>query len=339
MVRKFATIFRPDDSRREILCYCAAMANAFIQEKELFPIQPPFDSGMMDRGLHKIYFEQCGRADGRAVLFLHGGPGAGISATHRRLFNPDRFRCVLFDQRGCGRSTPHGETAQNTTQDLIADIEALRVKLGIDTWMLFGGSWGSTLALAYAIAHPERVTGLVLRGIFLGTCPEVDWFLQDMGRFFPEAYQEFLTFLNRDERDDILMSYHERLTSDQALVHQPAAERWASYETSCSTLRAGARRVTGKSALSMARLEAHYFVNDCFLPPDHIMSNINVIRHLPAHIIQGRHDVICPPMTAHRLAEAWGGQATLRLVDDAGHSTFESGIAHALLAALDEFAV
>ena len=269
------------------------MANAFIQEKELFPVQPPFGSGKLDRGLHHVYFEQVGRPDGRPVLFLHGGPGAGISTTHRRLFNPDRFHCVLFDQRGCGRSTPHGETAQNTTQDLIADIEALRIHLGIEKWLLFGGSWGSTLALAYAIAHPERVTGLVLRGIFLGTRAEVDWFLHDMGRFFPEAYEEFVTFLDREERDDILLSYHEKLTSDQALVHQPAAERWASYETSCSTLRAGVRRVSGKSALSMARLEAHYFVNDCFLPPDHIMKHINVIRHLPAHIIQGRHDVIC----------------------------------------------
>ena len=315
------------------------MANAFIQEKELFPVQPPFSSGKLDRGLHHVYFEQVGRPDGKPVLFLHGGPGAGISTTHRRLFNPDRFHCVLFDQRGCGRSTPHGETAQNTTQDLIADIEALRVHLGIDSWLLFGGSWGSTLALAYAIAHPERVTGLVLRGIFLGTRAEVDWFLYDMGRFFPEAHHEFVTFLDREERDDILLSYHEKLTSDQALVHQPAAERWASYETSCSTLRAGVRRVSGKSALSMARLEAHYFVNDCFLPPDHIMKHINIIRHLPAHIIQGRHDVICPPVTAHRLAEAWGRQATLRLVDDAGHSTFETGIAHALLASLDEFAV
>ena len=188
------------------------MANAFIQEKELFPIQPPFDSGMLDRGLHQIYFEQCGSRTGRAVLFLHGGPGASISATHRRLFNPDRFRCVLFDQRGCGRSTPHGETAQNTTQDLIADIEALRLHLGIDSWLLFGGSWGSTLALAYAIAHPERVTGLVLRGIFLGTRAEVDWFLYDMGRFFPEAYHEFVTFLDREERDDILLSYHETVS-------------------------------------------------------------------------------------------------------------------------------
>jgi proline iminopeptidase len=160
-----------------------------------------------------------------------------------------------------------------------------------------------------------------------------------MGRFFPEAYDQFVSYLTVEERKDILLSYHEKLMDSQALVHQPAAERWASYETSCSTLRAGMRRVTGRSALSMARLEAHYFVNDCFMPDNHILQNIKVIRHLPAHIIQGRHDVICPPVSAHRLADAWGNRATLRMVDDAGHSTFENGIAHALLSALDEFAV
>ena len=315
------------------------MAHAFIEDKELFPVSAPFAQGRLDRGLHQIYYEQCGRLDGKPVLFIHGGPGAGISPTHRRLFNPDRYHCVLFDQRGSGQSLPHGETAQNTTQDLIADIEVLRQQLGIEQWLLFGGSWGSTLALTYAIAHPERVSGLILRGIFLGTRAEVDWFLHDMGRFFPEAYDQFVSYLTVEERKDILLSYHEKLMDSQALVHQPAAERWASYETSCSTLRAGMRRVTGRSALSMARLEAHYFVNDCFMPDNHILQNIKVIRHLPAHIIQGRHDVICPPVSAHRLADAWGNRATLRMVDDAGHSTFENGIAHALLSALDEFAV
>jgi proline iminopeptidase len=319
--------------------YNCGMENVFINEKELFPVSAPFANGRLDRGLHQIYFEQCGRPDGKPVLFIHGGPGAGVSPAHRRLFNPDRYRVVLFDQRGCGKSLPHGEMAQNTTQDLIADIEALRIELGIERWLLFGGSWGSTLALAYAIAHPERVRGLILRGIFLGTRAEVDWFLHEMGRFFPEAYDSFVNILTPEERDDILMSYHEKLTDPQALVHQPAAERWSSYETSCSTLRAGIRRVTGQSALSMARLEAHYFVNDCFMPPNHIMNNIGVIKHLPAHIIQGRHDVICPPATAHHLAAAWGSNAILQIIDDAGHSTFENGIALALLSALDEFAI
>ena len=319
--------------------YDHTMAHAFIEDKELFPVLGPFAKGRLDRGLHQIYYEQCGRPNGKPVLFIHGGPGAGISPTHRRLFNPDRYHCVLFDQRGSGQSLPHGETAQNTTQDLIADIEVLRQQLGIEQWLLFGGSWGSTLALAYAIAHPERVSGLILRGIFLGTRAEVDWFLHDMGRFFPEAYDQFVSYLTVEERGDILLSYHEKLMDPQPLVHQPAAERWASYETSCSTLRAGMRRVTGRSALNMARLEAHYFVTDCLMPNNHILRNIKVIRHLPAHIIQGRHDVICPPVSAHRLADAWGNRATLRMVDDAGHSTFENGIAHALLSALDEFAV
>jgi len=310
------------------------MAHAFIQEKELFPPIAPFNSGHLARGDHRVYFEQCGNPDGLPLLFLHGGPGAGIALAHRRLFNPERFHCVLFDQRGCGQSMPHGETDGNSTQDLIGDIEALRQTLGIDRFVLFGGSWGSTLALAYAIAYPQRVSRLILRGIFLGTKAEVDWFLNGMGRFFPEAHAIFTDFLPLDERDDLLASYHERLMSTQKHIHQPAAERWASYETSCSTLRAGMRHVSGKSALSMARLEAHYFVNNCFFEDNHILDNIGRIRHLPAEIIQGRHDVICPPVTAVNLAKAWGSKARLRLVDEAGHSTFEAGIAHALLAAL-----
>ena len=312
------------------------MAHAFIQEKELFPPVVPFNQGYLARGIHRINYEQCGNPDGVPVLFLHGGPGAGIAPAHRRLFNPDRFHCVLFDQRGCGQSQPHGEIADNTTQHLIDDIEALRTALGIDRFVLFGGSWGSTLALAYAIAHPENVSRLILRGIFLGTDAEVNWFLNDMGRFFPEAHENFVEFLPLQERSDLLTSYHRRLIDSDRHTHQAAAERWASYETSCSTLRSGNRHVGGKSALSMARLEAHYFVNHCFLTPDHILENLNRIKHLPAEIIQGRHDVICPPVTARMLAKSWGSRARLRLIDEAGHSTFEAGIAHALLAALEE---
>jgi proline iminopeptidase len=311
-----------------------AMAQAFIQEKELFPPIAPFNSGYMARNIHNIYYEECGNPDGIPVLFLHGGPGAGIAPTHRRLFKPERFRCVLFDQRGCGQSIPHGEIRDNTTQHLIDDIEALREVLGIEQFLLFGGSWGSTLALAYAIAHPDRVTGLILRGIFLGTDAEIDWFLHGMGRFFPEAHENFVTFLPLEERDDLLGNYHKRLMNPSRLTYQAAAERWASYETSCSTLRAGIRHVGGKSALSMARIEAHYFVNNCFFPPDHILQNIDKIKHLPVDIIQGRHDVICPPITARTLAKTWGSKARLTLVDEAGHSTFEAGIAHALLNAL-----
>ena len=311
------------------------MMNAFIQEHDLFPAVLPFHTGRLARDGHDLYFEECGKQTGRPILFLHGGPGAGIAPSHRRLFNPDRFRCVLFDQRGSGQSRPFASIESNTTDALIGDIEALRHHLGVDKFILFGGSWGSTLALAYAIAYPEHVESLILRGIFLGTADEVSWFLQDMGRFFPEAHERFISFIPENERDDILTAYYQRLISNNPAVYQPAADRWASYETSCSTLRAGSRHMSGTAALSMARIEAHYFRHQCFMPDAHILSNIDRIKHLPAHIIQGRHDVICPPFTAQKLALAWGKNAQLQMIDEAGHSTFERGIAHALLVALD----
>ena len=311
------------------------MMNAFIQEHDLFPAVLPFHTGRLARDGHDLYFEECGKQTGRPILFLHGGPGAGIAPSHRRLFNPDRFRCVLFDQRGSGQSRPFASIESNTTAALIGDIEALRHHLGVDKFILFGGSWGSTLALAYAIAYPEHVESLILRGIFLGTADEVSWFLHDMGRFFPEAHERFISFIPENEHDDILTAYYQRLTSNNPAVYQPAADRWASYETSCSTLRAGSRHMSGTAALSMARIEAHYFRHQCFMPDAHILSNIDRIKQLPAHIIQGRHDVICPPFTAQKLALAWGKNARLQMIDEAGHSTFERGIAHALLAALD----
>ena len=311
------------------------MMNAFIQEHDLFPAVLPFHTGRLARDGHDLYFEECGKQTGRPILFLHGGPGAGIAPSHRRLFNPDRFRCVLFDQRGSGQSRPFASIESNTTDALIGDIEALRHHLGVDKFILFGGSWGSTLALAYAIAYPEHVESLILRGIFLGTADEVSWFLHDMGRFFPEAHERFISFIPENEHDDILAAYYQRLTSNNPAVYQPAADRWASYETSCSTLRAGSRHMSGTAALSMARIEAHYFQHQCFMPDAHILSNIGRIKHLPAHIIQGRHDVICPPFTAQKLALAWGKNARLQMIDEAGHSTFERGIAHALLAALN----
>ena len=311
------------------------MMNAFIQEHDLFPAVLPFHTGRLARDGHDLYFEECGKQTGRPILFLHGGPGAGIAPSHRRLFNPDRFRCLLFDQRGSGQSRPFASIESNTTDALIGDIEALRHHLGLDKFILFGGSWGSTLALAYAIAYPEHVESLILRGIFLGTADEVSWFLHDMGRFFPEAHERFISFIPENERDDILTAYYQRLTSKNPAIYQLAADRWASYETSCSTLRAGSRHMSGTAALSMARIEAHYFRHQCFMPDAHILSNIDRIKHLPAHIIQGRHDVICPPFTAQKLALAWGKNARLQMIDEAGHSTFERGIAHALLAVLD----
>lgn len=313
------------------------MANAFIQGIDLFDPVTPFHTGWLNKGVHRIYFEQCGNVNGIPVLFLHGGPGAGISSIHRRLFNPKKFHAILFDQRGSGRSTPLAETNDNTTLTLIEDIETLRQQLAIDRFLLFGGSWGSTLALAYAIAYPEHVYGLILRGIFLGSDTEVDWFLHHMGRFFPEAHERFVDFLPQDERGTLLHSYYNRLMSEYSAIHQPAANSWASYETSCSTLVAGHRFVSGASALTMARLEAHYFVHNCFMSAGHIMRHINLVYHLPVDIIQGRHDVICPPIMAVKLADKWGKKARLQLIDNAGHSTFESGIAHALLSALDAY--
>ena len=312
------------------------MANAFIQERELFPPLMPFQSGFLRRNQHEIYYEQCGNRLGLPILFLHGGPGAGSAPAHRRLFDPKRFRLVLFDQRGCGQSRPNASLDDNSTDLLIDDIEALRQSLNIDKFILFGGSWGSTLALAYSIAYPENVSGLILRGIFLGSRSEVNWFLNDMGRFFPEAHDRFTGHLDFAERGDLLNSYFTRLIDPDPAIHQKAAEAWASYETSCSTLRAGNRHVGGAGALTMARIEAHYFIHDCFMPRNHIIDNIGRVAHLPVIIVQGRHDVICPPITAFNLAAKWGKNANLQIIDAAGHSTFESGIARALMAALDK---
>ncbi|MGC6531332.1 MAG: prolyl aminopeptidase [Candidatus Puniceispirillaceae bacterium] len=297
------------------------------------PVQP-WDTGYLHRDGHDIYYEQCGIEDGIPVLFLHGGPGAGCSPAHRRLFDPRKYRAILFDQRGCGRSKPYASLDHNTTTDLVEDIEALRRHLGLQSMVIFGGSWGSTLALCYGIAYPERCDGFVLRGIFLGTRPEIDWFLYDMGRFFPEAHREFTHFLPQEERSDLLTAYLRRLTglsSGQALA---AAERWASYENSCATL-SYERRSGGKGALAISLIEAHYFAHNCFMEPDHILSRVKDLRHRKAVIVNGRHDVICPPFSAVKLADKWGPNARLHLVDDAGHSAFEPSILSHLLKGLD----
>ena len=294
----------------------------------------PWDTGIMHRDGHDIYYEQCGVEDGVGVIFLHGGPGAGCGPSHRRLFDPLKYRAVLFDQRGCGRSKPYASITQNTTQDLVEDIEALRLHLGLDKVILFGGSWGSTLALCYGIAYPQNCAGFVLRGIFLGTKPEIDWFLYDMGRFFPEAYKSFAEFLPKAERQDILQGYLKRLTGLSSADALNAAKSWASYENSCATIEAQLRSA-GDGSLAISLIEAHYFDNDCFLDEGYIMSGINAISHLPAVIVNGRHDVICPPFTAKRLADKWGTQAQLTLVDYAGHSAFESGMLGALIKGLD----
>ena len=315
----------------------AGPVHAYDSELGLFSPIKPFNEGFLNRGIHHIYFEETGNPDGIPVMFLHGGPGAGCAPAHRRLFDPHRYRVILMDQRGCGRSEPFASINQNTTQDLIGDIEGLRQHLDIPNFILFGGSWGSTLALAYGAAYPDRCLGFVLRGVFLGTRAEIDWFLYDMGRFFPEAYDQFIRPIPPSERANLLGAYYQRLTSPSKTIACQAARSWAAYENSCATL-AAVSRDAGDSALSLALLEAHYFTHDCFLPENHIMDNLNRLNHLPAIVVQGRHDVICPPFTAYRLVEAWGRQAQLRMVDDAGHSAFESGIVGRLMRGLDEVA-
>lgn len=308
----------------------------------LYPPITPYASGMLETdGLHRIYWETSGNPEGIPVIFVHGGPGAGTSANQRRFFDPARYRIVLFDQRGCGRSTPHGELADNTTPHLIADMEALRDELDIASWLVFGGSWGSTLALAYAQAHPERCSGLVLRGIFLCRPQEIDWFLYGIRSFFPEAQRQLAEFIPEGERDDLLAAYHRRLIDPDPAVHRPAAWQWATFEASCSTLLPSAELVAAfgseRTALSLSRIEAHYFVNGIFLPDDSLLANVSRIRHIPALIVQGRYDAVCPITSADDLARAWP-EAHYRVVPDAGHSAFEPGIASALVAACDRFA-
>ena len=315
----------------------AGPVHAYDSELGLFSPIKPFNDGFLNRGIHHIYFEETGNPDGIPVMFLHGGPGAGCAPPHRRLFDPQRYRVILMDQRGCGRSEPFASIQQNTTQDLIEDIEALRQHLNIPNFILFGGSWGSTLALAYGVTYPDRCLGFVLRGIFLGTRAEIEWFLYDMGRFFPEAHDRFVRPIPPSERSDLLSAYYQRLTSPSRTIACQAARSWAAYENSCATL-AAVSRDAGDSALSLALLEAHYFTNECFMPENHLLDNVARLNHLPAIVVQGRHDVICPPFTAYRLVEAWGRQAQLRMVDDAGHSAFESGIVGRLMRGLDEVA-
>ena len=308
----------------------------------LYPPISPYASGMLETGsVHRLYWETSGNPDGIPVLFVHGGPGSGTSPSQRRFFDPARYRIVLFDQRGSGRSTPYGELADNTTPHLIADMEALRRELGIESWLVFGGSWGSTLALAYAEAHPERCRGLVLRGIFLCRKSEIDWFLYGIRALFPEAQRELAEFIPENERDDLLTAYHRRLTTPDPSVHQPAAYRWATFEASCSTLLPSPELVSAfgddKKALSLARIEAHYFVNNIFLPDNSLLANVDRIRAIPAVIVQGRYDAVCPIVSADELARAWP-EARYVIVPDAGHSAFEPGIARELIAACDRFA-
>ncbi len=306
---------------------------------DLFPEIAPYQSGYLPlSGGHVMYWEQVGNPLGKPVLFLHGGPGAGAGTVHRRFFDPNVWRAIIFDQRGAGRSTPLGSLAANTTPHLVEDIELLREFLGVERWLLFGGSWGSTLALAYAQAHPEAMTGAVLRGIFLGRAAEVEWFLHGLARVFPEAHAAFSGFLPENERADLLASYLRRLSDPDPRVHGPAARSWSVYEGSCSTLLPSFEAVSAfaqdRSALGLARIEAHYFVNDLFLPEGGLLGHMDKLREIPGEIVQGRYDMICPAQSAFELTAAWP-RARLTMVPDAGHSALEPGVRTALIAALE----
>jgi len=304
----------------------------------LYPACDPVVTGMLalDRR-HTMHWEVCGNAAGVPLVFVHGGPGGGSLPHHRRFYDPAFWRIVLYDQRGAGRSAPIAELTDNTTAHLVDDLERLRTHLAIERWVLFGGSWGSTLALAYAEAHPARVAGLVLRGVFLASRREIDWFMYGMRNVFPEAWRAFSAHLPPAERGDLLHNYYRRLTDPDPAVHFPAARAWDLYESACSALmprpEGVARHEDDDAALAIARIEAHYFVNDGFLPEGQLLAELPRIRHIPCTIVQGRYDVVCPPITADALAQAWP-EAEYIVVPDAGHSVREPGITRELLFAV-----
>lgn len=309
----------------------------------LYPEIEPFDQGYLQVSpLHSIYYEQCGNPAGKPALFLHGGPGGGCDSRSRRFHDPAAYRIVLFDQRGCGRSRPLGELRDNTTWHLVADIERLRVHLGIERWQVFGGSWGSTLALAYAETHPERVSELILRGIFLLRRSELEWFYQHgASEIFPDAWEEFLRPIPPVERGDLISAYHRRLTGEDAAVRLAAARAWSVWEATTSFLRPDPEHIEAAAredfALSFARIECHYFVHGGFFDEDgQLLRDIGRIRHIPAVIVQGRYDIVCPMRSAYDLARAWP-EAQLLVIPDAGHSAFEPGIVDALVRATDRF--
>ncbi len=304
------------------------------------PIEPYRHGMLVVDDLHTLYWEECGNPDGQPVLFLHGGPGGGISPMHRRFFDPAHYRIVLFDQRGAGKSTPLGEYRQNTTDLLIADIEKIRAMLGISQWLVFGGSWGSTLALAYGEAYPDQCLGFVLRGIFLCTKAEVEWFVNGMKNFYPEVHQRFAEGVPEDERSDLLQAYVKRLFCDDPAIYLEAARNWSRYEGSCLFLEPQADAIeqfeSDAVCLGLGRLEAHYMLHAAFMEEDQLIRNIGLIRHLPAVIVQGRYDVICPPVSAYRLHQAWP-QAKFHMISDAGHAAMEPGIAAELVRATEQF--
>lgn len=291
---------------------------------------------------HVLHIEECGNPKGIPVLFVHGGPGAGCEDYHRRFFDPERYRIILFDQRGCGHSTPHASLEGNTTQALVADMERIREHLGIDKWLLFGGSWGSTLSLVYAETHPERVLGLILRGIFMCRPHEIAWFYQQgASRLFPEYWQEYLAPIPEAERGELVNAFYRRLTSDNEMARMAAAKAWSLWEGKTSTLWPSKAVVdhfgNPYTALSLARIECHYFVNDSFLEPEQILRHAGRLKGIPGVIVHGRYDVVCPVENAWQLHRVWP-DAQLKIIPDAGHSASEPGTVDALVQATIDFA-
>ncbi|MGH9905489.1 MAG: prolyl aminopeptidase [Pyrinomonadaceae bacterium] len=312
-----------------------------------YPAIEPYDTGRLKVSpIHELYYEQCGNPNGQPAVFLHGGPGGGLVPEYRRFFDPETYRVVLFDQRGAGQSTPHANLEDNTTWHLVEDIERLREHFGIERWLVFGGSWGSTLALTYAESHPERVTALVLRGIFLCRQREIRWFYQEgegASAIFPDRWEDYVRVIPEAERSDMLVAYHKRLMSDDETEQLEAARAWAIWEGSTSKLFPHPDLVAHygepHTALALARIECHYFVNNIFFNSDnHLIENIGKIRHIPAVIIQGRYDIVCPMMSAWELHRAWP-EADLQIIPDAGHSATEPGIISGLIEATDRFRV
>ena len=311
--------------------------------KILYPDISPHTQFQMDVGDgHSIHVEECATPGATPAVFLHGGPGAGCAPWHRRFFDPEAYRIILFDQRGCGRSTPHGELANNTTTHLIGDLEAIRAHCGIERWVVFGGSWGSTLALAYAEAHPERCLALVLRGIFLCRKQDIRWFYQEgANALFPDRWQDFERVIPPGERDDMVAAYYRRLTSDDAATRLEAARAWSNWEGQLLTLlpdkEAAAHFDEKHTAISLARLECHYFMHNIFLRDGQLLDEAHRLHNIPGVIVHGRYDVVCPINQAFALHEKWP-QAQMHVVADAGHAASEAGIIHHLVSATDDIA-
>lgn len=309
----------------------------------LYPPTDPFDRRMLSVGQgHEIYVEQCGNPNGIPVVVLHGGPGGGCSPSMRRYFDPEKFRVILFDQRGCGRSIPHASVTDNTTWHLVADIELIRETLGIAQWVVFGGSWGATLSLIYAQTHPAAVRNLVLRGVFLMTQVELDWFYGGgAGKFWPEVWDKFTALVPKEEQGDLINAYHRRLFGNDMLIQTRFARAWSGWENALASIQSAGHMIEGPGeyARAFARLENHYFINAGFLEYDgQILAQMDRIAHIPGVIVQGRYDMICPPQSAYSIAKAWP-KAELKMVRNAGHALSEPGISAELVRAMDRIAL